>query len=176
MTNGGHVHGLFQKIAVCLAPDGRSARAMTIACQLASERRTRLAAIAVIQIPLEDPLDASHPNADRAATRAVYEAQAIGDTYGVRTDGVILRAWNPGDAIVTEIVRRGTEVLLMPTEGLQGHKSSSLIERYVVRHAPCRVMLLSLTDGFVPRGGEDIVFVADRESDYWPAGEFVDRI
>lgn len=170
------MHGLFQRVAVCLTPDGRSARAVTIGCELASERRTRLIAIAVIQIPLDDPLDTRHPNADRAATEAVHEAQAIADTYGIRTDGVILRAWNPGEAIVTELAQRGIEVILMPTAGLRGHNTSSPIERHVIRHAPCRVMLLRLThDAFVARGGEDIVFVADRDSDYWPKGEFVDR-
>jgi nucleotide-binding universal stress UspA family protein len=175
-ANGRQLHGLFRRIAVCLVPDGRSARALTIACQLASEHRTRLAVIAAIQIPLDDPLDTKHPNADRAATEAVQEAQALADTYGIRADGVILRAWNPGEAIATELSRRHTEVILVPTAGLRGHDSSSPVERYVVRHAPCRVMLLRPTpDTLVARGREDVVFVADRESDYWPAGEFVDR-
>src|SRR5207237_426555 len=84
-----------------------SEEAIDFACRLATERRSSIAAVSVVVVPLELPLDAELPEAEAAANQALDSAVAIGELYGVDVIGRLLRARSPGRAIVREAERRG---------------------------------------------------------------------
>ena len=72
-------------ILVPMAPGPSSQEAIDVACRLASERRAQVVAIAVLEVPLELPLDARVPELEDEANELLDEAQAVGDSYGVRS-------------------------------------------------------------------------------------------
>ena len=89
-----------------------SDEAMEVAARLASERRARIVAITVLEVPLHLPLDAELPTAEGVADAALDEARAIGDSYGVDVITRIVRGRRAGRAIVDEAMRRNAEIVV----------------------------------------------------------------
>jgi APA family basic amino acid/polyamine antiporter len=114
-------------------------------------------AIWVFEVPLSLPLDARLPDATlRAARRALGRAKLIGEEYeGVEVATATVRARRAGEGIVSEATRRGVELIVMAAEepsrirggarlgGIGGPLDNFVGEatKYVVRKAPCRVLL-----------------------------------
>jgi nucleotide-binding universal stress UspA family protein len=99
----------------------------------------------VIEVPLELPLDADLPDEERLANDELDEAMAIGDTYGVRVVGRLVRGRSASVEIVREAERRGAEIIVLgsPRKDLTSRRRGvfgSTVDR-VMRRAPCRVMV-----------------------------------
>ncbi|MDE3189870.1 MAG: amino acid permease [Acidobacteriota bacterium] len=136
----------YRTIVVPVAPGYASDEAMDLACRLATERRATIVALTILEVPLELPLDALMPEALAEANRDLDEAGAIGESYGVRVIPRIVRARNSGRAIVDEAKRRQTEIIVMG--GPRRVRLAAGKKRifgdtvdYVLKHAPCRVMV-----------------------------------
>jgi APA family basic amino acid/polyamine antiporter len=102
-------------------------------------------------------LDARLPEAQvRRAREALARAKAVGEEYeGVHVATAIVRARRAGEAIVHEARRRGVEAIVLGAEepsrvrggalfgGAGGPLENYLgeITKYVIRKAPCRVIL-----------------------------------
>jgi nucleotide-binding universal stress UspA family protein len=119
---------------------------MDFACRLAAERRASIVALTAIQVPLDLPLDTLLPDDLDEANAQLDEARAIGESYGVRVTGRIARTRNIGRAIVDEATRRGSEVIVMAGPRrvrLQRGRRQIFGDSvdFVLRHAPCRVMV-----------------------------------
>jgi basic amino acid/polyamine antiporter, APA family len=137
-------------------------------------------AIWVFEMPLSLPLDAPLPDAQiKRARQALARAKAVGEEYeGVEVATAIVRARRTGQAIVSEAQRRGVEAIVLAAEepsrvrggALFGGVSGPLdnyvgeITKYVVRKAPCRVILTAPPagwqkrfegDGLPPRAGDE---------------------
>ncbi|MHB8641663.1 MAG: amino acid permease [Gaiellaceae bacterium] len=134
----------YRSILVPLAPGEETGEALDVACRLATERRGRVAAVAVIEIPLELPLDAVMPAEERAANELLDDARRVGDSYGVDVIGRIARDRSAGRAIVREAMRRRSEIIVM---GSSRRRSRATVfghtTDYVLKHAPCRVMVVA---------------------------------
>jgi APA family basic amino acid/polyamine antiporter len=136
----------FRSILVPIAPGYASDEAMDFACRLAAERRASIIAFTAIEVPLELPLDTVLPDEVREANEQLDEARAIGDSYGVRVIGRIARTRNIGRAIVDEAIRRNSEIIVMAGPRrvrLQRGRRQIFGDAvdFVLRHAPCRVMV-----------------------------------
>ena len=136
----------FRSILVPIAPGYASDEAMDFACRLAAERRASIVAFTAIELPLDLALDAELPDDLREANEQLDEARAIGDSYGVRVIGRIARTRNIGRAIVDEAIRRHSEVIVMAGPRrvrLQRGRRQIFGDAvdFVLRHAPCRVMV-----------------------------------
>jgi APA family basic amino acid/polyamine antiporter len=136
----------YSNILVPVAPGYPSDEAMDVACRLARERRSRITAVTVIQVPLELPLDAYLPEEVAVANEQLDEARAIGESYGVSVTTRILRARNAGRAIVDESIRRGAEIIVMGGPRrirLQRGRRAIFGDTvdFVLKHAPTRVMV-----------------------------------
>jgi basic amino acid/polyamine antiporter, APA family len=136
----------YRSIVVPIAPGYPSNEAMDIAARLARERRARIVAVTVIEVPLELPLDAYLPDEVSEAHRELDEARAIGDLYGVNVITRIIRARNSGRAIVDEATRRGAEIIVMGgprrvrlTRGRRAIFGDTV--DFILKHAPIRVMV-----------------------------------
>jgi basic amino acid/polyamine antiporter, APA family len=134
----------YRNILVPVSDALESEEAVDLAARLAAERRASIAALSVIEVPLELPLDARLPAEERGADALLDEARAIGDSYGVDVRGRIVRARNAGRAIVDEAERRHTEIIVMgaPRKGRGGRGTifGGTVD-FVLKHAPCRVMV-----------------------------------
>ena len=133
----------YRNILVPVRPGRESEEAIDFASRLATERRATIAALAVIVVPLELPLD-SDAAADQArrADAALDAANAIGELYGVNVTERLVRARSAGRAIVDEATRRNSEIIVMgaPRSEQRGGVFSDTVD-FVLKHAPCRVMV-----------------------------------
>jgi len=136
----------YSNILVPVAAGYPSDEAMDVACRLARERRSRIVAITVVEVPLDLPLDAYLPEQVTIANEQLDEARAIGESYGVPVTTRIVRARNSGRAIVDEAVRRGAEIIVMGGPRrirLQRGRRAIFGDTvdFVLKHAPTRVMV-----------------------------------
>ena len=114
-------------------------------------------AIWIFEVPLSLPLDARLPESQlKAARAALARAKAVGEEYeGVEVMTATVRARRAGEAIVSEATRRGVELIVLAAEepsrirggarlgGIGGPLDNFVGDatKYVVRKAPCRVIL-----------------------------------
>ncbi|MDQ2984510.1 MAG: universal stress protein [Actinomycetota bacterium] len=136
----------YHNIVVPVGRGGEWEEALDLACGLAAERGARIAAVAVVQIPLELPLDADMDDDVERANDLLDEARAVGNSYGVDVVGRLVRARSPGRAIVEEVERRNAEVVVIgaPRPRLRGSAIFRETVDYVLKHAPSRVMVAAL--------------------------------
>ena len=134
----------YRRIVVPIVPGRPSDDALDVACRRAAERGARVVALTVIEVPLELPLDADLPEEERLANDELDEAMAVGDTYGVRVVGRLVRGRSASVEIVREAERRGAEIIVLgsPRKDLTRRRGvfGSTVDR-VMRRAPCRVMV-----------------------------------
>jgi APA family basic amino acid/polyamine antiporter len=133
----------YRSILVPVKPGRMSQEAVDVACRLAAERRAAIAAVAVVAVPLESPLDTRLPELEDEADEVLDAARAIGELYGVDVIGRLVRGRNPGRAIVDEAERRHSEIIVMgaPRRETQRRAIFSDTVDFVLKHAPCRVMV-----------------------------------
>jgi nucleotide-binding universal stress UspA family protein len=151
-----------------------------MACDLAADRGARLTAIAVIEVPTEVPLERPDPDVEEAAREVVRTAQSLAAAHDIDAVGTVLHARHAGEAIVDELRARQSEVVIMADiHGPSGRLSPTT--RYVLKHAPCRVMLVRGTAA--PTNGSngsepfETVFRPHRPSNgHWPTGEFIEPV
>ena len=58
--------------------------AMDVACRLAAERRARIVALNILEVPLDQALTDRFPDLEATANGGLDQAVAIGDSYGVK--------------------------------------------------------------------------------------------
>jgi APA family basic amino acid/polyamine antiporter len=134
--------------------DADVADEMTVtALRLASEARSRVVAVYVIEVPASRPLVEADPEEERRAALQLAEAEALGAQYGVAVIGRLLRARSAGRALVEEARSRGSEVIVLGSPG-RSPRSAQLFGStvdYVLRHAPCKVMVGATPEWRGPR-------------------------
>ena len=135
----------YRSILVPVKPGRESEEAIDFACRLAAERRASIAAVSVVVVPMELPLDAELPEAEEAANEALDAGVAIGELYGVDVIGRLLRARKPGRAIVREAERRQTEIIVLgaPRSDRPQRAIFSETVDYILKNAPSRVMVVA---------------------------------
>jgi len=133
----------YRSILVPVKPGRMSQEALDVACRLATQRRATIAALAVVVVPLEMPLDSTLPDEEAEAYKVLDAARAIGELYGVDVIERLVRARSAGRAIVDEAARRGTEIIVMgaPRRDRPRRTIFSDTVDFVLKHAPCRVMV-----------------------------------
>jgi APA family basic amino acid/polyamine antiporter len=134
----------YRTILVPIVGGRGSDEAMDVACRLAAERRAAVAAMSVVEVPLELPLDAILEEAEEAANEQLDEARRIGDSYGVAVVTRLVRERRAGRAIVDEAVRRHTEIIVMGAPRKRARSRRAIFGEtvdFVLKHAPCRVMV-----------------------------------
>jgi basic amino acid/polyamine antiporter, APA family len=132
----------YRSILVPVKPGRMSQEAVDVACRLAAERRASIAAVAVVVVPLELPLDSQLDDVEDEAYEVLDHARAIGELYGVDVRTRLVRARSAGRAIVDEAERRFTQIIVMGAPRTSGRRGvfSDTVD-FVLKHAPCRVMV-----------------------------------
>jgi basic amino acid/polyamine antiporter, APA family len=136
----------YRNVLVPIVHRRESEAAVDLACRLATERGAAIAAVTVLEVPLELSLDAPLPDAiELRAHDLLDEARAIGDAYGVDVVGRLIRERRAGRAIVDEAARRNSEIIVMGAPRRDVRRRSGRIfgdtVDFVLKHAPCRVMV-----------------------------------
>ena len=133
----------YRSILVPVKPGRESEEAIDFACRLAAERGSSIAAVSVVVVPLELPLDAELPEEEAMANEALDHAVAIGELYGVDVVARLLRARSPGRAIVREAERRQAEIIVLGAPRADRSRRAIFSDTvdYILKNAPCRVMV-----------------------------------
>jgi APA family basic amino acid/polyamine antiporter len=127
---------------------------MVLACQLAAEKKSAIAALYVIEVPVNLPLDARLTRERERAEVALGAAAVIADQFKVEFAPVIVSARSAGRAIVEEAERRRSEVIVLGSVHKRrvAERLFGTTAEYVLRHAPCEV-LVSLVPRDYPMPG-----------------------
>jgi APA family basic amino acid/polyamine antiporter len=133
----------YRSILVPVKPGRESEEAMDLAARLATERRASIAAVSVVTIPLELPIDTRLEEEEAAADEALDRAAAIAELYGVDVTGRLVRARSAGRAIVDEATRRGSEIIVMGAPRRDRARRAVFGDTvdFVLKNAPVRVMV-----------------------------------
>jgi APA family basic amino acid/polyamine antiporter len=137
----------YRRLLVPVVPGRASDDALDIAASLAAERGAQIAAVTVLEVPLELPLTTDLPLEEQQANRELDEARAIGETYGISVIPRLIRGRNAGTAIVEEAARRDTEIIVIGAQRKDiGRRRRAVFGHtvdYVLKNAPCRVMVVA---------------------------------
>ena len=129
-----------RNLLVPIADNVESELAMDVACRLAADRGTRVAAVSVVEVPPLLPLD-SHMDAEEHAAHLLLErAAAIGERYGLSVSSRIVQARDPAEAVVAQAEQRRPELIVIGSPRRNGKIPTTVA--HVLRHAPCRVMVV----------------------------------
>jgi basic amino acid/polyamine antiporter, APA family len=134
----------FRTIVVPVLRTPESEEALFAAARLAADRRSRIALVNVIEVPLERPLDAAMEEAEHEAERVLDSAQALLETYGVRTVTRVIRARAAGSAIVEDALARQAELIVVGAPRTRIRRGKPIFGRtvdYVLKHSPIRVLV-----------------------------------
>jgi APA family basic amino acid/polyamine antiporter len=137
----------FRTILVPVLRTAESEEALVAAARLASERRSRIVILHVLEVPLDKPLDADLREEENVADQILDEAQALLEGYaGVQIVSRLERARSAGPAIVEEAERRVAEVVILGASRTRGRGGKPIFGRtvdYVLRNAPTRVAVVA---------------------------------
>jgi basic amino acid/polyamine antiporter, APA family len=135
----------YRRLLVPVMPGQPSDAAMDVACRLAAERGSRIVALNVLEVPLDQPITQELPELEREANRELDEAVAIGDSYGVDVVTRIERARAAGPAVVEEASARDAEIIVLgaPRKRLTAAQAAVFGKNvdYILKHATCRVLV-----------------------------------
>jgi nucleotide-binding universal stress UspA family protein len=113
------------------------------ACVLARRSKGKVYVVHVIQVSRALPLDAEVQPETQSGESVLANVEKIADVMDCQVETEILQARETGPAIVDEAVERGVDMIIM---GLEYKKPFGEFDMgdtvpYILRNAPCRVLL-----------------------------------
>ena len=121
--------------------------AIRLACRLARKDKGKLWAVYVITIKRALPLDAEIEPEVRKGEEILDHAESIAEEQDYEIETELLQAREAGPTIVDEAVERKVDLILMGIEYKRhfGQFSLGSVVPYVLKNAPCRVILYQHT-------------------------------
>src|SRR6266511_3516158 len=123
------------------------------------EQGAALTALHVIKVPLDQPLEAELTDEEERAAASLAEAKLLAEEHGVEVEGKVVRARALGSAIVEEAREHGVDLILMgsaPRWRRQSRFFSPTVD-YVLRRAPCEVMVVAYPQGVLEEDEAEVV-------------------
>jgi APA family basic amino acid/polyamine antiporter len=127
---------------------------MVLACQLATEKKSSIDGLYVIEVPLNLPLDARLVNERAKADKVLQAAGLIAQQFKVKFTPHVVTARQAGKAIVDEAVERRSEVIILGTTRKRriGNLVFGRTADFVLDHAQCEVLLDLVPKGYPTMG------------------------
>jgi basic amino acid/polyamine antiporter, APA family len=116
---------------------------MVLACQLATERKSSIDALYVIEVPLNLPIDASLPEERERARQVLERSAQAADMFNVKLTPVVVTARSAGRAIVEEAIARRSEVIVLGSQSKRriADKVFGRTIDYVLDNLPCEAII-----------------------------------
>jgi APA family basic amino acid/polyamine antiporter len=134
-------------VPVKLGPIGEEMLATAI--KLAEERGGTIHALHVIRVPLSLALDAEMLEHEERASASLEDARTLAGEHGVTIEVDTVRSRAIGEAIAGKAIEIGADLIVMgsaPRWRRQSRFFSPTVD-YVLRSAPCEVMVLAYPQG-----------------------------
>jgi nucleotide-binding universal stress UspA family protein len=134
----------FYRILVAVDGGDADKDAIQMACRLARETKGRVFVVHIIEVKRSLPLNAELQGNAEQGERILRRAQDCADEHDCKIETDLLQAREPGPAIMTEVVEKEIDLVLM---GMSYRTKFGQFEigdtiPYVLKNAPCRVMVL----------------------------------
>ena len=149
------IEGAYQRILVPMKIGLIGEEVLGTAMRLAEEQRCAVRALHVVRVPLDLPLDAELVEAEEQAQASLAEAKLLAAEQGIPIEVHIVRARSIGQAIVEEAVEHNVDLIVMgsaPRWRRQSRFFSPTVD-YVLRKAPCEVMVIAYPQGVLEEVG-----------------------
>jgi nucleotide-binding universal stress UspA family protein len=132
----------YRSILVPVADSAETDRAFDVACRLAAEHGSSITALAVIEVPPVLPLSSHMLEEEADAKLLLRRAEAVGESYGVRVLGRVVRAREAGVAIAEEAIAREVELVVVGARRGRRKPFGHTVET-VLKRSPCRVLVIA---------------------------------
>jgi len=133
----------FPKILVPVTGTKADEEAIKLACRLAKKDRGKIWAVYAITVKRALPVDAEIESEIRKGEGILDHIESVAEEqdYEVETD--LLQARDAAPSIIDEAVERGVDLILMGVTYQRrfGQFSLGSVVPYVLKNAPCRVIL-----------------------------------
>ena len=134
----------FKNILVPVIGTEAEDEAIRLACRLAKKDKGKIWAVYVVTVKRTLPLDAEITYESRKAEEILNHAEDVAEEeeYELETD--LLQAREAGPTIIDEAVEREVDLILIGIEYKRrfGQFSLGSVVPYLLKNAPCRVILL----------------------------------
>ena len=134
----------YRDILVPVTRSAESEEALVAAAVLAAERRSTVAIVHVLEVPMDLPLTAALPSAEHEANDLLDDARALVESYGVRAVTRLERARSAGAAIVANAVSREAELVVLGARRRALSRRGPIFgatTKHVLKHSPSRVLV-----------------------------------
>jgi basic amino acid/polyamine antiporter, APA family len=135
----------YHRIVVPVIEGPNEEEAVATACKLAGEHGALIAAVSVVEVPPELPLDAHMLDEEASARRILARARAIAELYGLGVETRLVRARAAGEAIVEEARLSSAELIVLTAPRRAVSRQAPVFgrtARAVLEHATCRVLVI----------------------------------
>lgn len=114
-----------------------------LACELLESRRSTLHILFVIEVARDTPLDAVVAGDSHAGEQVLEDMERVASRYNCVVEAHLVQAREAGTAVVREAVDKNVEAIVIGTSVAEAYGRYSLEPHvpYILRHAPCRVIL-----------------------------------
>ena len=133
----------FHKILVPVVGTEADEEAIRLACRLAKKDKGKIYAVYVITIKRTLPLDAEIESEVKTGEDILDHIEGVAEEQDCEIETDLIQAREAGPAIVDETVERGVDLILMGVRYKMhfGQFSLGSVVPYVLKNAPCRVIL-----------------------------------
>ena len=133
----------FKKILVPVIGTEADDEAIRLACRLAKRDKGKIWAVYVVTLKRTLPLDAEIEPEIRKAEEILDRAENVAEEQDYELETDLLQAREAGPTIIDEAVEREVNLILMGVEYKRrfGQFSLGSVVPYVLKNAPCRVIL-----------------------------------
>jgi len=132
----------YRSILVPVADNEETDKALDVACRLAADHGSTITAVAVVEIPRVLPLGAHMREEEGQAKLLLRRAEVVGESYGVRVHGRVVRGREAGPAIVEEANGRGVDLVVLGARR-NGRRPFGRTVESVLKHSASRVLMIA---------------------------------
>ena len=160
----------YDQILVPITGTRISDEMVVLACQLATEKKSSINGLYVIEVPLNLPLDARLVNERAKADKVLKAGATIASQFKVKFTPNVVTARQAGRAICEEAARVRSEVIMLGTTRKRriGNLIFGRTTDYVLDHSPCEV-LLNLVPKDYPTEGSSVADALQQPASSAPA-------
>jgi nucleotide-binding universal stress UspA family protein len=136
---------IFHRILVPITGTDSDIETMRMACWIAKKDKSKLYAMYVITIKRSLPLEAEIESETRRAEELLAHMEKVADSEDCSLETDLLQAREVAPTIIDEAVERKIDLILMGVKYQRrfGQFSLGSIVPYILKNAPCQVMLYS---------------------------------
>ncbi|MEZ4500531.1 MAG: universal stress protein [Thermomicrobiales bacterium] len=149
----------YRRVIIPVTGGEEDEKILALANELSSQNPMAITLVYVVEVPQALPLDADLPAEIDRGEIVLARAQQLAtnlipaNKQNITTD--LLQSRSAGAAIVDESIERGVDAILMATRirVIHGKQSSGETAAYVIKNAPCDVLILRAEQSDVGQEG-----------------------